>query len=98
MFALFITTLLHAFVWKTLFQNDSAIAITARGTKTELFSFSKATAIALNTDVFTLENEPLHKIVLHHLHHLLSKDGRDSNRHKDSCLHGPDDPNSGTKV
>ncbi|KAG0606533.1 hypothetical protein M758_9G148700 [Ceratodon purpureus] len=75
-FALFITTLLHAVVWKTLFQNDNAIAITARGTK--MFSFRKATALALSTDVFTLENEPLHKIVRHHLHHLLSKEGRES--------------------
>lgn len=68
---LFISTLLHTFVWNTLFQNDNAIAITARGTK-ETFSFEKATAMALNMDVFTLENEPLHKIVLHQIHHLLS--------------------------
>lgn len=66
-FGLFCTTLLHIFVWRTIFQNDNAIAITARGTK----QYSLHKIANMPPSILELENEPLHKIVLHHLHHLL---------------------------
>jgi hypothetical protein len=66
-FGLFCTTLLHIFVWRTIFQNDNAIAITAKGTK----QYSLHKIATMPPGNLELENEPLHKIVLHHLHHLL---------------------------
>lgn len=85
-FTLFITTLLHTFVWKTLFQNDSVIAINARGVKNSPLRSSRNMQL-LDGELFTLENEPLHRIVLHHLTHLLSKDGKTSSTQKQLHVH-----------
>lgn len=85
-FTLFCTTLLHAFVWKSLFLNDKAIAITARGNKTRPSHGDKD-----SNHVFTLKHEPLHKVMIGAFQNLISKDHSniDAVPNSDSSLKGP---------
>lgn len=88
-FTLFCTTLLHAFVWKSLFLNDKAIAITARGNKTRPSRGDKNSRHGC--DVFTLKHEPLHKVMIGALQNLISKDHSniDAVPNSDSSSKGP---------